>query len=212
MKTISNFKNEDDVAYGVAQLISAHPIFNQIYQKSGPPCPRVTKGGFAALARMIVEQQVSLASAAAIWVRVKKGVVPFTAKRMLELTDAEIGKIGLSRPKQKYMRALAQTVEEGELLFRKLPYMNDADVLASLIQVKGIGRWTAEVYLLAVLGRPDVMPSGDLALQVAAQDLLKLDARPTEKQMDEISSIWSPWRAVAARLLWEHYRILTGKG
>jgi len=173
------------------------------------PIPtRLRPGGFEALLRSIVSQQVSVASAAAIWGRLEAAVDPLTPENFLRKRATTLRKIGLSGQKARYGRALAEAVASGDLDFELLPKMGDEDAIAHLTQVPGIGQWTAEIYLMFSLGRPDIFPSGDLALQNTYQLVAGLEDRPTAKEMIVIAERWSPYRAVAARVLWTYLRHL----
>ncbi len=160
--------------------------------------------GFASLLRIIVEQQVSVASANAIWGRLEDQV-NLVPEDMLRADDTTLRGVGLSGQKIRYGRELATEIIEGRLALDTLQHMSEEDATAELVRVKGIGRWTAEIYLMFVLGRPDVWPAGDIALQNAVRDLLELDVRPNVKEMDVLSEPWRPWRSVAARLFWHSY-------
>jgi DNA-3-methyladenine glycosylase II len=172
---------------------------------SGPLPDRRRDPGLATLMRIVVEQQLSVASANAIWGRVIGAADPFTADAFLALQDGHLRTLGLSRPKALYCRELAAAVRDGRLDFVALDSMDDEAALAHLTAIKGIGRWTAEIYLLFALGRPDVWPAHDLALQAAVADLKGLDARPDWKAMDKLAEPWRPYRGTAARLLWRYY-------
>lgn len=173
------------------------------------PIPtRLRPGGFEALLRSIVSQQVSIASAAAIWGRVEQNIDPLTPENFLRKRAATLRKCGLSAPKACYGRALAEAIVSGDLDLAALPHMGDEDAMAHLTQVPGIGQWTAEIYLMFSLGRPDIFPSGDIALQNTYQIVAGLDERPTAKEIAIIAERWSPWRAVAARVLWTYLRHL----
>ena len=158
--------------------------------------------GFGALLSAIVSQQVSVASAAAIWGRLEAaGLVDVASVRAAR--DEDLRGCGLSRPKVRYARALAQA----EVHYGALRVASDAQVVAELTQVAGIGRWTAEVYAMLSLGRADVFAAGDLALQEAARMLYGLEVRPSEAELRRMAQDWAPWRAVAARLLWAYFRV-----
>jgi DNA-3-methyladenine glycosylase II len=158
--------------------------------------------GFAALLRAIVGQQVSVASARAIWARLEAAGLT-EAAAMAAATDDDLRAAGLSRQKARYGRALAQAGID----FNALRSVPDVDVVRALVGVPGIGAWTAEIYAMFALGRADVFAPGDLALQEAARMLFQLDARPSEKGLRAMAEAWSPWRSVAARLLWAYYRV-----
>jgi len=163
------------------------------------------KPGFASLIHIILEQQVSLASARASFDRLRKAVGPITAARFLDLNDARLKSFGFSRQKAAYGRNLARAIVDGHLDLSGLDTMTDKLARSELVKVKGIGPWTADIYLLTVLRRPDIWPKEDLALAVAAQKIKRLNARPTPRELESLSLVWKPWRAVAARLLWHYY-------
>lgn len=163
------------------------------------------KPGFASLLRIITEQQVSVASAKAIWSRLEAEINPLSPQELLRKDDETLRSVGLSRQKMQYGRELATEIIENRLDLDTLPHLSEEDATAELVRIKGIGRWTAEIYLMFVLGRADVWPAGDIALQSAVRDLLDLDERPNVKQMDELSEAWRPLRSVAARLFWHSY-------
>ncbi len=174
-------------------------------QRYGVPPLWAREPGFPTLLHIILEQQVSLASARAAFRRLLEVASPLTPERFLELDDATLKAAGFSRQKTRYGRELAQAVLSGALDLEQLALVEDDEVRGRVTAVKGIGRWTADIYLLMALGRPDVWPSGDLALAVAARSVLGLDALPTSAELLELAENWRPWRAVAARLLWHAY-------
>ena len=192
-----------DVAEGAAWLCAQDTRFAQAVEKTGPLPLRRQADGFGALLDAIVGQQVSVASARAIWTRLEGAGLTDQAA-MAGASDEVLRSVGLSRQKARYGRALAQAGID----FNGLRAASDTDVIATLVAVPGIGTWTAEIYAMFALGRADVFAHGDLALQEAARDLLGLTARPKEKEMRDIAMAWSPWRAVAARVLWAHYRVM----
>jgi DNA-3-methyladenine glycosylase II len=161
--------------------------------------------GFPTLLRIILEQQVSLASARAAFDRLHAAADPLTPERFLEFDDAELKAIGFSRQKTRYGRELSRAVLSGALDLEMLREMDDDSVRAALTSVTGIGRWTADIYLLMALGRPDVWPLGDLALEVAAAEVLGLPQRPGRAELAAFAEGWRPYRAVAARILWHAY-------
>jgi DNA-3-methyladenine glycosylase II len=161
--------------------------------------------GFPTLIHIILEQQVSLASARAAFERLLALASPLTPERFLALDDATLRGAGFSRQKSHYSRLLATAMIEGQLDLAGLIHLPDEQVRAALIQRKGIGPWSADIYLLMALGRPDIWPAGDLALQIAAQQVKQLPQRPSADAMTVLAEPWRPWRAVAARLLWHHY-------
>jgi DNA-3-methyladenine glycosylase II len=195
-------ETEDDVAEGAAWLAAAEPRFARALALTGAPPLRRRADGFATLFAAIVSQQVSTAAAAAIWARLE--AMGATSPEGVEAaSDAALRAAGLSRQKVAYGRALAASGID----FAGLRAMPDAEVVAELVRVKGIGVWTAEIYAMFSLGRADVFAPGDLALQEAARALFELPDRPREPALRAMSLAWSPWRAVAARLLWGYYRV-----
>jgi len=172
----------------------------------GKPPPRRRPPGYASLLWIIVGQQVSTASATAIWRRLCEIAEPATPEDFLALTDEQLKSVGFSRAKMVYGRDLAASILEGRLDLEALAAMTDDEAVACLTAVRGLGRWSAEVYLLFCLCRPDVLPADDLALLSAAQKVKRLAARPTAGALRTMAEPWRPWRSVAARLLWHYYR------
>lgn len=173
----------------------------------GPPPLRRRAPGFDTLARIMMGQQLSVASANAIWGRLETGLGAVTADAVLEVDDQTLRSFGLSGPKQRYLRAAAQAVADGVLELDGLSKLEDAEAHKQLIAVTGIGPWTADIYLLSGLGRPDVFPAGDLALQAAAQRLMRKRKRPDAEGLTKIARRWQPYRGVAARILWTYYSV-----
>jgi DNA-3-methyladenine glycosylase II len=194
------------LAEGMDWLGRAEPRFAQAYALTGPLPLRLRDDGFAALFDAIVSQQVSVASADAIWARLAAAGLTEPGP-VAEASDADLRACGLSRQKAAYGRALAQSGID----FAALRTMPTDQVIAALVAVRGIGKWTAEIYAMFSLGRADVFAPGDLALQESMRRLFSLDARPTERQARAMSAAWSPWRGVAARLLWAYYRVSTDR-
>ena len=192
----------DCVAEGAAWLALNEPAFARALPLVGDLPLRREEDGFAALLRAIVGQQVSVASARAIWVRLESAGLT-EAAAMAVATDDDLRAVGLSRQKARYGRALAAA----GINFDALRTAPDAEVVATLVAVPGIGVWTAEIYAMFALGRADVFAPGDLALQEAARVLFGLERRPTEKGLRVMAEAWSPWRSVAARVLWAYYRV-----
>jgi DNA-3-methyladenine glycosylase II len=192
----------DCVAEGADWLAAREPRFAHAMGLVDPLPLRREADGFAALLRAIVGQQVSVVSARAIWARLE-GVGLTEAAMMAAATDDDLRAAGLSRQKARYGRALAQAGID----FNALRGVPDADVVKTLIAVPGIGVWTAEIYAMFALGRADVFAPGDLALQEAARMLFGLETRPTDKALRAMAEAWSPWRSVAARILWAYYRV-----
>ena len=192
----------DCVAEGAAWLAASEPRFAEALALTGALPLRRQADGFAALLDAIVGQQVSVASARAIWGRLEGAGLTDPAA-MAAADDAALRAVGLSRQKARYGRALAQAAID----YAGLRDRSDDEVIAVLVAVPGIGRWTAEIYAMFALGRADVFAPGDLALQEAAKLLFGLDARPSEQALRAMAEAWSPWRGVAARALWAYYRV-----
>jgi len=192
----------DCVAEGAGWLAAREPGFARALPLVGDLPLRREADGFAALLRAIVGQQVSVASARAIWARLEAAGLT-GAEAMAAASDEALRAAGLSRQKARYGRALAQAGID----FNALRDVPDADVVRTLVAVPGIGVWTAEIYAMFALGRADVFAPGDLALQEAARMLFGLEARPGDKALRVMAEAWSPWRSVAARILWAYYRV-----
>ncbi|MGY8689546.1 MAG: DNA-3-methyladenine glycosylase family protein [Verrucomicrobiales bacterium] len=177
----------------------------RVHEVTGNPPLRRNEPGFEGLARIIVGQQLSVASARAIWERALATAKPFTAQRLLKLDEATLRSPGLSRPKIKTLRAIAESVDGRELNLARLAELSDDDIHTQLTAISGIGPWTADIYIMLCLGRANAWASGDLALQVAIQELLDLAERPSAQETAKFAEAWRPWRAVAAGLLWAYY-------
>lgn len=190
---------------GLCRLCDRDLDLARIVQEFGPPPMWTRQPGFPTLIHIILEQQVSLASARAAFDRLLATTSSLTPERFLELDDAKLRTIGFSRQKAEYGRQVATAILEGRLNLVALGTMDDAAARAELIKFKGIGPWTAEIYLLMALRRPDVWPIGDLALAVAVQRVKGLAHRPTQDALEKIGVAWRPWRAIAARTLWHYY-------
>src|SRR5262245_481305 len=176
----------------------------RVHDLTGLPPLRRRPAGFEGLARVIVGQQLSVARASAIWQRTAAACVPFEPRVMLALAEEDLSGAGLSRPKIRTLRAIAEACTRG-LDLTGLERASDAAIHAALTAVTGIGPWTADVYIMFCLGRADGWAPGDLALQLAAQHALELPRRPDKQEMLELAERWRPWRGVAARLLWAYY-------
>jgi DNA-3-methyladenine glycosylase II len=192
----------DCVAEGAAWLAQAEPRFAHAIAQTGPLPLRRRKDGFEELLSAIISQQVSVASARAIWGRMKDARLT-GPRKIAGASDDDLRGVGLSRQKIRYARALA----EARIDYASLRTAPDEQVIAILTEVPGIGRWTAEVYAMFSLGRADVFAPADLALQEAARLLFDLPDRPTERALRQMALAWSPWRAVAARALWAYYHV-----
>ena len=197
--------SEADLAEGIAWLRAREPRFDAFLALSPAVPLRRSAPGFETLLHSVVSQQLSVASADAIWGRLTAGLDP-TPDAIRQARVPVLAAAGLSRPKIAYARGLACAVQDGTLPMERLDGMTSEDAIEALTRIRGIGRWTAEIYLMFALGRADVIAAGDLALQEAARMLFGLDRRPSERQLREMAVDWSPWRAVAARVLWCYYR------
>lgn len=176
-----------------------------ILKSYGPPPLWGRKPGFSTLIQIILEQQVSLASAASMFARLRKNVVPFQPSRMTELGETHLKSLGLTRQKTAYCLHLAQSLNDRHLNLSRLSRMDDTQARAALMEIKGIGLWSADIYLLMALRRADIWPTNDLALAIAVTSLKQLKRRPTSIQLLEMAEAWRPFRSVAARMLWQYY-------
>lgn len=197
---------------GLAALTAADPRLAGIEAAAGPLPWRMREAGFPGLLRAICGQQISNQAAAAIWKRLAALPGALTPAGLLALDDATLcGVAGLSRPKAAHARSLAAACLDGRLDFAAVAAMEAEAAVAHIAAVKGLGRWTAEIHLLFAEQRADVFPSGDLALAASAAHLLGLEVRPTPRALATLAAGWSPWRSLAARLLWHHWRFVTGR-
>lgn len=199
-------------AQALAQLCMREPRFSEAYEAVGFIADRRRPADFASLCRIVIEQQISVAAANTIWGRLEAAVQgrangAFSAERLLKLTEARLRACGLSGPKVRYVRNMAQAAKSGAIDFALLPKLDDGAAMAMLTDVKGIGRWTAEIFLLFALDREDIWPAHDVALQEAMKRLFGLKTRPDVKKMDRMAENWRPHRGVAARLLWRYYAV-----
>ena len=185
-------------------LAEADPLLHIVYEKCGPPPLWDREPGFGTLLRIILEQQVSLASAKACFDKLAALLGDISASSVLTLSDPELKGVGFSRQKAAYARHLAEAIVEDRIDLDSLQKLPDAEVKAELIKLKGIGEWTSDIYLLMALLRPDVMPKGDIALH-AAWSKLSGEAKPSSDEFLRIAERWSPHRSTAARLLWHFY-------
>ncbi|MCS7030224.1 MAG: hypothetical protein NZL92_01650 [Gloeomargarita sp. SKYG116] len=197
--------NPMTLAQGTAFLTQKDPILAQVYAQVQMPPLWLRPPGLATLVQIILEQQVSLSSARAIFNRLQALCQPFSADQLLALTPEQWRICGVSRPKQIYICHLATAVCEQRLDLDALSDCDDQQVYEQLTRIRGIGAWTANIYLLMALGRPDVWPSGDLALELTVKKLYQLPERLPARAWLEVTEPWRPWRAVAARLLWQYY-------
>jgi DNA-3-methyladenine glycosylase II len=204
MQNSQTILDEELFTQGVRLLTDRDEHLAEVVQNYGRPPLWVREPGFPTLVYIILEQQVSLASARAAFERLKT-TTTLTPKRFLKLTDAELLRIGFSRQKTLYTRLLAESLVRRHFDLRYLHELHDDAARKMLIAFKGIGRWTADIYLLSALRRPDIWPTGDLALATAVQEVKRLRKHPSPEKLEKLSQPWRPWRAVAARLFWHAY-------
>jgi len=190
---------------GLRALVRKDPHMARAYELAGAPASRKRPSGFPSLLRIIVNQQVSTHAGRAIWMRLEAEFRPLSAREVLAAPETRLRACGLSAAKVRYAKALSEAVSSRSLNLKRLESLSDDDVRAELTRIKGIGRWSADIYLMFALGRPDVWPVGDLALAAAVERLLKLKRRPGEKEMEAIGEAWKPWRTEAAAMLWHFY-------
>jgi DNA-3-methyladenine glycosylase II len=197
----------DQLQAALDALGAGDPAIAAAVARAGYPPPRIRERGYETLLRTIVGQQVSVAAAQAIWGKLAAVLGdPADPARMAAATDEELRAAGLSRQKATYARSLAEEVTSGRLDLMQLP-TDDEEAIAALTRIKGIGRWSAEIYLLFAEGRPDIWPAGDLAVQIEIGRMLGMDARPSEKAIRDIAERWRPHRGAAAILAWHHYKV-----
>jgi DNA-3-methyladenine glycosylase II len=176
-----------------------------IHARYGDPPLWRRSAGFTTLVHIILEQQVSLKSAKAMLVRLEGIIEPFTPERFVELGVDYLRSLGVTRQKSAYLIDLSTSIVDGDLSFTKLARMSDDEARLALTRIKGIGLWSADVYLLMAMRRADIWPAGDLALAVAMKELKGLAARPDHRGLEQLAEQWRPLRAVAARMLWQYY-------
>jgi DNA-3-methyladenine glycosylase II len=203
--------DERSFAAAVAELSAGDPDLAAIVARHGVPDFWAREPGFPTLVLLILEQQVSLASAKAAYDRLALRLGALTPRGVLESSDAELRADGFSRQKNRYVRALAAAVEDGALDLDAVAALEDEEVRIALVALPGIGPWTAEVYLLSALRRPDTWPTGDIALQEGARRAKGLELRPSPEELERIGDAWRPHRASAARLLWHLYLSENGR-
>jgi len=197
---------DDAVEDPVALLAAAEPAFARVLELAGPPAPLpVRPPGFGTLLKIILEQQVSTLAAEAMWRKLDAACRPLAPDGFLRLDDDALRACGFSRQKAAYGRALARDLADGRLDLDAVHAAPDDEAMAMLVRLKGIGRWSAEIYLMFALGRPDVWPADDLAIQVGLREMLDLPERPRRDAADRLSEPWRPLRTTAARLVWHRY-------
>jgi len=203
--------DEQFFSQAVRELCERDRDLASVVEKFGLPPFWKREPGFPTLVYIILEQQVSLASARALYSRLQEAVRPFTPNRFLKLTETEMRRLGFSRQKTHYTRLLADAIHRRQLKLQALHKLEDKLAHEQLTSLKGIGDWTADIYLLSALRRPDIWPIGDLALATAVQEVKRLRNRPSPERLEKISAPWRPWRAVAARLFWHAYLCKRGQ-
>lgn len=197
----------DQLKASIDALAAVEPAFAAALARAGYPAPRLRDRGYETLLRTIVGQQVSVAAAASIWNKLEAGLGDLTDPATIaSASDEQLRAAGLSRQKASYARSLADEVTSGRLDLMNLP-ADDEDAIAALTHIKGIGRWSAEIYLLFAEGRPDIWPAGDLAVQIEIGRILGHAERPSEKLLRQWSEPWRPHRGAAAIFAWHHYKI-----
>lgn len=200
------------VAAALGELAERDPRLARAAEAVGPLPRRNLPRGFASLAKIIVEQQLSLAAAEAIWGRVRRDLGRITPQAFLARELGQLRALGLGARKAEYLQGVARAVLDKSLKLRGLGQFDDDEAIAHLTAVRGVGPWTAEVYLLFAEGRGDIFPAGDVALQSAAQQVLGLSVRPDTDALRQLADAWRPHRGVAARLLWQYYRVMKAGG
>jgi DNA-3-methyladenine glycosylase II len=208
----ASIATDADLAAHVAALLGIAPQFGALLDKAGPLPLRRTEPGFRGLFWIINGQQISTAAARAIFSRVEAALGTISADRVTEVEDAVLKTAGMSGAKIRTMRAVSEAMLAGELDLGGLLELSPEEAIAHLIRVKGIGRWTAEVYLLFALGHPDIFPAGDLALKEGARLAFGLAERPAEKELTARAEDWRPHRSAAARVLWAYYAAIKRVG
>jgi DNA-3-methyladenine glycosylase II len=202
---------EEFFAEAVRELTERDADLKLVVEKYGVPPLWVREPGFPTLVYIILEQQVSLASARALYQKLEKAVSPFTPEKFLKLTEVEMRQLGFSRQKSHYTRILADAINQKQFDLDALHELQDDHAREKLIALKGIGRWTSDIYLLSALRRPDIWPVGDLALATAVQEVKQLRSRPSPEKLEKMSAPWKPFRAIAARLFWHAYLCKRGQ-
>jgi DNA-3-methyladenine glycosylase II len=190
---------------GVRTLCARDGRLAGVVHRFGPPPLWARRPGYATLVRIILEQQVSQASARAAYDRLQRAAGRVTPRRVAALSETRLRRAGLTRQKAAYCRSLAACIVEQKLTLNDVSQLDDDAARTRLVQVPGIGPWTADIYLLIALGRPDVWPDGDLALARSAHQVKRLRQCPTQAKLRRLATAWAPWRAVAARILWHAY-------
>jgi DNA-3-methyladenine glycosylase II len=196
---------QKSLALAARELAARDELLGRIHATYGDPPLWRRAAGFTTLVHIILEQQVSLKSAKSMLVRLEGAIEPFTPERFLELGDLHLRGLGVTRQKSAYLIDLSTSIVNSDLSFTKLERMSDDEARTALTRIKGIGLWSADVYLLMAMRRADIWPAGDLALAVAMKELKGLATRPGPLELEQLAEQWRPLRAVAARMLWQYY-------
>jgi DNA-3-methyladenine glycosylase II len=210
MELMTRLETQHQLDAAVDIVIEREPRFHAAVRSHGYPRLRRMRPGLASLLRIVTDQLISLKAGEAIWARIACSIDPADARSLAVMPEQDLIRLGLSGGKARTFQATARAIMDGNIDFDALEQAPDREVLACLQSIKGIGPWTADIYLMMAMGRADAWPRGDLALQVAAQSLLGLESRPAPREMERLSAPWQPQRAAAAHLLWSHYRGIKG--
>ena len=209
--TLAVIRDLTDVERGLGELLCLDPRLERIASAAGPLPLRLAEPGFEGLAHIVVSQMVSRASAEALWRRITVAIRPLSAEAYLMLDEEPVASFGLSRAKAATLRLIAENVAQGEIDLEAIPRLPPQDALSALTRLRGIGPWTAEVYLMFCGGHADIFPAGDVALRAAVGSALGYEVRPDVAAVQELARVWSPWRSVAARLFWAYYARSMGR-
>ena len=202
---VNDYLNNERLSKAVKFLSKKDKDLAALYKADGVPPLWARRPGFTTLIKIILEQQVSLASGKAVYSKLEKNIKPFTPIRFEELGIAYLKSLGITRQKSSYCINIAAAILDDKLDLKSLNNMNDDDAKEMLKRIKGIGSWTADIYLLMALRRPDIWPSGDIALAKSMRKIKRLKSYPTYEKQVKIAKKWQPYRSVAARMLWQHY-------
>jgi len=202
---LTNYLNKKSLLFAAKQLSKKDDGLSAIFATDGVPPLWARRPGFETLIRIILEQQVTLSSAKAINDKLHKNIKPFTPARFLELGISNLKKLGVTRQKSSYCINLAETVTNDKFNFASLNKLDDYNAKQILMQIKGVGSWTADIYLLMALRRPDIWPKGDIALAKSMKKVKRLKDLPSYEKQLRVAETWRPYRSVAARMLWQHY-------
>ncbi len=203
-------RSDEDLERHIGSLAQAHPVFAPLRAEAGAIPVRWLDRGFKGLVWVVTGQQISVAAGRAIYGRLETALGEITPETIAAANDDVLRAAGFSAPKIRTLRQLQAVALSGDLDLEALEARSSEEAILSLCAIKGIGPWTAEVYLLFAAGHPDIFPAADLALQESARLAFALDARPSTRELREMSNAWSPWRSAAARLLWAYYRVRKG--